>query len=390
MHQVERTSSSLRSWLLDRALPLWWSRGADRELGGFHERLRQDATPTGEDRRSRLHPRQIYAFAVGHDLGWAAHGAAAVRHGLRFYLAHYRRSDGLFLRLVANDGQPRRTDVVLYDQAFALLGLAAGYRLLRDESLRECAIRLLDAVGEHLRHDEQGFTESSAGDQPLLSNSHMHLFEAAIAWMEFDTANRWQQLARQLATLASTRFVDPSTGFLLEFFDGAWRPLGQDARQRVEPGHQYEWAWLLSRWSILSGDAQAQKLALVLFERAETHGIDRARHVAINALTPNGGVMDANARLWPQTERLKAAAVLGELTRNYRYWAIALESADALARYLDVPRTGLWRDTLTPDGTFLDEPAPASSLYHIAGAIAQMDRSVRRASAASDRVLVEP
>lgn len=376
--QAKLISSSLRGWLLNDALPLWWSQGADHKAGGFHERLHLNATPTGEARRSRLHPRQAYAFAVGNELGWSHHATAAVRHALEFYLANYRRSDGLFLTAVTADGRPCDTSVLLYDQAFALLGLAAGYKLLRDESLSRHAVQVLDAIQSQFRHDDCGFKETPTGDTPLLSNSHMHLFEAALEWTEIDPHPRWRQLARQLATLASTRFIDTSSGFILEFFDAAWQPHLPEAGQRVEPGHQFEWAWLLARWSTLSNEPDALKHAIVLIERAELHGIDRHRRVAINALAPDGAALDIKARLWPQTERLKAAVLAAGLTNSQRYWSIALESAHTLARYLETPRVGLWRDTLAADGRFIEEPSPASSLYHIAAAIAQLDRSVRR------------
>jgi mannose-6-phosphate isomerase len=39
---------------------------------------------------------------------------------------------------------------------------------------------------------------------------------------------------------------------------------------------------------------------------------------------------------------------------------------------------GLWRDRLNSDGTFVQEPAPASSFYHIVCAILEVDRAVRR------------
>jgi mannose-6-phosphate isomerase len=42
--------------------------------------------------------------------------------------------------------------------------------------------------------------------------------------------------------------------------------------------------------------------------------------------------------------------------------------------YLDTPVPGLWWDRLRPDGGFVDEPAPASSFYHIACAIAELER----------------
>jgi mannose-6-phosphate isomerase len=42
-----------------------------------------------------------------------------------------------------------------------------------------------------------------------------------------------------------------------------------------------------------------------------------------------------------------------------------------------VPVQGLWRDRLLPDGTFVDEPAPGSSLYHIISAVSALDAACR-------------
>ncbi len=61
-----------------------------------------------------------------------------------------------------------------------------------------------------------------------------------------------------------------------------------------------------------------------------------------------------------------------------------IESAVAVCRvlWLYLAPTGLWQGKLCPDGVFETEPAPASSLYHIAAAYRQL-----RESAGS---LVEP
>ena len=40
-----------------------------------------------------------------------------------------------------------------------------------------------------------------------------------------------------------------------------------------------------------------------------------------------------------------------------------------LQRYVDVTPPGLWRDRLSPDGRFVEEPASASSFYHIVCAL---------------------
>lgn len=378
---IDQARSALKSWLVDHAYPLWWSLGADQN-GGFHERLHQNGTPTGEPRRSRLHPRQIYAFSQARQLGWNGPADTAVRHALSFYMKHYHRQDQLFAPVPTQDQAP----VLLYDQAFALLGLAAACTTLSDRNLIQQGSQSLAAVRERFGHTRGGFKETFTGTSALLSNSHMHLLEAALAWADQDATGAWNELAADMAKLAGTSFVDPASGFIVEFFDEDWRAIRNPVLQRIEPGHQFEWAWLLLRWSVYSGDTNARALALQLINLAEKHGVDRTRHVAINALTPDGRVRDANARLWPQTERLKATALAAELTGESVYWSAACEATNALARYLDVPLRGLWRDTLTPAGEFVDESAPASSMYHIVGAIAQLDRSARQSASAEHQM----
>jgi mannose/cellobiose epimerase-like protein (N-acyl-D-glucosamine 2-epimerase family) len=374
---IDQARAALKAWLIDHAYPLWWSLGADQRGGGFHERLHQHGTPTGEPRRSRLHPRQIYAFSQARRLAWDGPADTAVRHALSFYLQRYRRPDHLFSSLPSLHSDDL---ILLYDQSFALLGLASACTVVPERNLHNQARQLLATLREKFGHTQGGFNETLTGSSALLSNSHMHLLEAALAWIEQDPTGAWHDVAADMARLAATRFVDRSTGFLLEFFHDDCRPIDGPSLQRVEPGHQFEWAWLLLRWSIHSGDINCRALALQLIQLAEIHGVDRTRDVAVNALAPDGTVRDANARLWPQTERIKATVLAAELTGDSAYWSAACEAANALARYLDVPLRGLWRDTMTPSGAFLDEPAPASSMYHIVSAIAQLDRSMQRSA----------
>ena len=85
----------------------------------------------------------------------------------------------------------------------------------------------------------------------------------------------------------------------------------------------------------------------------------------------------ARARLWPQTERLKAALVLADhLPAGH-----AADALKGLQTYLEP--TGLWRDKQEPGGLFVEEPAPASSLYHIAAAWVQLREAAAASSPAS-------
>ncbi|HKE97080.1 MAG TPA: AGE family epimerase/isomerase [Povalibacter sp.] len=371
---------TLKSWLLDAAYPMWWDRGADQEQGGFHERLRLDGTATGEPRRARLHPRQMYAYSVAEELGWAGPSEQAVQHGINFFLARYRRPDHLFRTLVDAAGNSMDDRAVLYDQAFALLGLAAAFDALDDEELRETARGLHDLLRAQLSNPLAGFEESSPRLLPLLSNSHMHLFEASLAWMDLDHDPRWQTLAAQIVELALTRFIDPGSGFLREFFDGDWQPVPGSEGRVVEPGHQFEWAWLLLRWVERTGDSSARDIALRLIDLGEDHGVDPRRGVAITSILTDHSVRDPLARLWQQTERLKAACIAAEHTREPRYWTMAVAAANGLLKYLDTPLPGLWRDKMLADGTLVEEPAPASSFYHIVCAIAEFEHTLKRST----------
>jgi mannose/cellobiose epimerase-like protein (N-acyl-D-glucosamine 2-epimerase family) len=80
------------------------------------------------------------------------------------------------------------------------------------------------------------------------------------------------------------------------------------------------------------------------------------------------------ARLWPQTERARAALRLAHARGPNRATFLndALAAAGAIGRYLDMPRPGLWHDRMRPDGSFVEEPTPASGLYHIVGWIREL------------------
>jgi mannose/cellobiose epimerase-like protein (N-acyl-D-glucosamine 2-epimerase family) len=137
----------------------------------------------------------------------------------------------------------------------------------------------------------------------------------------------------------------------------------------VEPGHQFEWAWLLLRWS-RAAPGVARQRADRLVELGETHGVHGG--VAVNVLSDDLTVSDGAARLWPQTERVKAAVYLANVTREPRDWSIAASAIAGLLKFLDAGSPGLWHDRLTADGCFVSEPSPASSFYHIVGAIAEL------------------
>ncbi|HEX4157141.1 MAG TPA: AGE family epimerase/isomerase [Rhizomicrobium sp.] len=361
-------------WLATSALPLWWSLGADHPRGGFHELLDCDGRAVPAPRRARVQARQVFVYATAAALGWQGPGREAALHGMNWFRRHYLRSDGFFRSEVEPDGRVTDETPRLYDQSFALLAMASLHALPgAPGGFREEAEALLTALDRTMRHEAGGFRESDAS--AFQSNPHMHLLEAALAWAEAGGGVKWEALADEIVALCLSRFIDPDEGFLREHFTAHWEPAVGERGRLVEPGHQFEWAWLLARWARRRSEPAGELAARRLFA-AGARGIDPVRGVAIDALNEDLTIRTSRARLWPQTERLKAALLLheGRSEVDDSYLAHALAAAESLWRYLEMPTRGLWRDKLTPTNRFVDEPSPASSFYHIIGAVAALEQ----------------
>lgn len=371
---AKKDQQRLLRWLLDAACPLWSTHGTDRVRGGFHERL--DGTQgLQEPRRARVQPRQVSSFAQAALLGWKGDAAGLATHGLDFFRKYYRRSDGLYRTLIGPDGASLDERALLYDQAFALLGLAEAQRVLPSAPLADEGRQLRATVFRLLRRKSgSGFETALPLGEPLCANPHMHLFEVALAWMETSDDDEWHVLADEIGALAVSTFIDPASGALREHFEGQWKRLPGTPGRIIEPGHHFEWAWLLLRWEG-SSRPEVRRAAFRLIDVTEQHGVRNG--VAVNALLDDFSMHDPSARLWPQTERLKASALAAKLTGESRYWAATHAAATALFRYLETKVPGSWYDKLTADGRLIEEPAPASTFYHLAAAAGQLTASVR-------------
>ena len=359
----------LRDWLRIRALPFWATLG-QREDGAFAEAISLDGRRVEAPRRASVQARQIYVFAKAGLLGWRGPWARAVTAGLDNLKARFILEDGLMRTLLSPDAQPIDDTAMVYDQAFLLLALATA--LKAGAATTEDAAHANAVLSQLLpRIMANGFFREE-GAHPFQSSAHMHLLEAALAWEEVSDALAWRELSDRIVKLACSTLIDAKTGRLREFFDEVGAPAQGDDGRLVEPGHQFEWAWLLANYATARGDDQALTEARRLY-LAGREGVSERRFVAVNAMNDDGTVRTQRARLWPQTEWLKSALILAQCTSgNERAAYMADASAALRALWLYLTPNGLWRDTMLEGGSFLEESAPASSLYHIVKSFAQL------------------
>jgi mannose-6-phosphate isomerase len=209
-----------------------------------------------------------------------------------------------------------------------------------------------------------------AGPEWRQQNPHMHLLEAALALFETSADPYWRHWAAELIDLFETRLLDRDTGTLGEFFTQDWKPAPGPDGDRIEPGHHYEWTWLLDMHARLTGDDR-RDLGHGLFDFAERHGLDRATGRVLDVVGRTGVVHSAATRLWPQTEALKAYCVM-TASRHGLAPRIAGVVADLMARFFAGCPAGSWRDRFDAGGQPLIDGIPASSLYHVFMAYAEL------------------
>lgn len=358
-------------WLRLRALPLWSAVGRDDD-GAFAELLTLEGRHVTSQRRARVQARQVFVFAEAGRMGWNGHWKQCVTTGLSWLDTHYLRHDGLTRTLLSDTGEVLDDTPFLYDQAFQMLARAHALMAGVEGDHHAKAVTARETLLAKAPK-EGGLIE--AGAHPYQSNAHMHLLEASLAWETAGGDEGWTALADRIVNLASTRFIDPRGGFLREFFKPDWTPADGEDGDLVEPGHQFEWAWLLARYGRARGDATFIALAKRLHAFGRI-GIGARRQVALDALSTDGAPRGRRARLWPQTEWMKSALILAELSNDEERRSLIEEAAAAQrALWLYLTDDGLWRDKLLEGGGFINEPAPASSFYHIMGAWLQLQAS---------------
>ena len=325
----------------------------------------------------RVIARQVYVLAHA-ALGGIEGAREAALAGAQFLADRGLRADGQFMCRLGSDGVVLDPAADLYDIAFGLFAMAWWHRLSGEER----PVRIALGALEHLRTalpspSGKGFLAREGDAGPHQQNPHMHLFEAAIFLASFTGRTEFAVLADELFELAATTLFDAATGTLPELFDARWRPGDAAGELRVEPGHHYEWVWLLCRYAQLSGSDRALDIADRLFAFAQAHGHDPASGLVVDALDPTGNVLAADLRIWPNTEQLKAQVAMQERHGQRAGFDDAAIDATAnrIMRHFLTPQPagpaaalgeGLWIDYL--EGGSLRpkcDHVPASTMYHI-------------------------
>lgn len=364
--------ATLRQLMIEHTLPLWSARGWDTRRGGFIDRLGKDGEPDLEaPKRLRVQARQIFSFSRAAHLGWYPQGRTIALKGLDYMLAKARSPDGKpgYVNLLAPDGAAISDDRDTYDHAFVLLALAAVYQFDCDVQVRSEIDSVLAFLDTALRSSDGGYFEGLPPMLPRRQNPHMHLFEAMIALFDATHDAGFQNRAGEFFSLLLAHFYDQRTQVLGEYFEEDWSKIIPVC---VEPGHLAEWVWLLKGFERITGCPTGRHRSALL--ASAMRYCDERTGCLVDEGNAEGAITRSSRRCWPQTEIAKAWLVQAESGE-----AGAADAARAALRRLEKfhlrhPVKGAWYEHFDGDGRLITEAIPASSLYHILGAVIEADR----------------
>lgn len=366
------TPERIASFLYDGLVPLCRDRGWDSRHGGFHERLNPAGDPQpGPFRRLVVQCRQIYVLSHAALLrGDDGRLATRAGDGLEWLRDHYWDADhGGWFFSASPEGEPYDRTKDCYGHAFVLFAMAYFYRAFGERDALDLAERTVDVLGRRFAEPRfGGYHEATdARWEPLLrtrrQNPHMHLLEGFLALHRATEDSAYAEHAHRMYELFERHFFDPKTDTLGEFFHDDWTPHAETGHL-IEPGHHFEWTWLLSWYAESCARPEALAAADHLFDWALRHGVDRERGGVFDELDRQGRVLRDTKRMWPLTEAIKSSALRYERGNA----SDELERVQAWLEHLFETRLfsdGRWREQLDRENRDVVDSLPCSTPYHL-------------------------
>jgi len=342
---------------MDVIVPLWQGPGWNAEMALPYEALDAQHQPLPPQRyRAMACARQLFLFSsfIGNPQVPDAQVRAAALFGSLQRHFHDAEHGGWFYS-IDPQGAPldRRKD--LYTHAFIVFACAHYWAKVREPLVESVLNAALEVVAEQFA-DGDGLYESvlaedwSSLDAGPLQNPLMHLAEAFLATLEVRKDADTLAALDALTNAMQRRFVDVDKGVMLE------KPLGA-VDNWSEPGHQFEWFYLLESSAHLRGTPLHRSLTTA-FAHAQAQGVDPVTGAVIAMLDVEGGIKEGTQRIWAQAEYLRA------LTLRPDSLALLARQLNALEqRFLHASG---WNECLDSQGQISRSDMPSTTPYHLA------------------------
>ena len=292
-------------------LPFWVSKAFLGDAGQFSELIDFDGNSICEvPLRAMVQARQIYVYTDAERTGELKGGGERALRALEILLSRYSEDGDLTKGLafsVSPDGHIVSHVRDSYTHAFLLFALASAYRLTNETRLLRAANFLVTFIDGRLTDSISGglFDRVPEPSAFKLQNPLMHLLEAYLALHEACPGRGFIDRAASIVRLFGEQLFQHELGIVFEKYGADWSVTGLGPASSFEPGHQFEWAWLLDRYGSLTGNKN-ERLSDRLWSTACKKGLSHDFHCS-DEIAIDPAFSKHTLRVWPHTEGMKAA-----------------------------------------------------------------------------------
>ena len=266
-------------------------------------------------RRSMVVGRQLFFFSQAYRLTAESLYASRAHCLFADLINNFWDSDnrGWYFSL-RDDKTPHDSTKDLYGHAFVMFGLAHYLSVFRDAKALHWINETNELVLTRFSLPAGWLAPATTRNWEILGknleqNPHMHLLEAYIAIYRATQDTTFLKYAAQMMSIYTEILRTPDGSKVLEHLDDEGQATGEKG-SHIEPGHLYEWYWLVNEYADVAGLPAYRVASTALIDWADRWGLDADAGGIYDVVDKEGSIISNRKRIWPVTERIKASTTL--------------------------------------------------------------------------------
>lgn len=321
---------------LNDVLPYWTRHARDRDHGAFFAHLDREWRIDGPTNKyPGMVSRHLFSYSAAYLLSGEEEHLQVAREIFEFLTEHgWDPEYGGWYDVVDRSGRVVEDSKDLFNQAYAVTGLAMYWFVTHDERARSLMDRSLEILREHAWDAEHGGYIRSL-NRDLTVREFRKDFSPQIAHLSGYLVYLWAgtrdpaylRQYEKVLRIVMDRTRDPETGWVMGRFERDWSLAAPRDEVRVNVGHNLETAWLLLRLHLATGREALRDEGLRLADSMREHGFRPDPGVWVHQIAlADGSVPRSTTPWWIQA--------YGNMIALYQY------RVTGEARHLDAFRKG--------------------------------------------------
>ena len=337
-----------RNHLLKDVLP-HWLKGAVTKEGLFLPHMDRKWNPLGKNYGTLVsQSRLLYNFAKGYELTGEEQYLRAVESGAKFLIENFKDKEyGGWFWSCNREGKILDAHKSSYGHAFVIFGLSHAFKVTGDENLVDQALETWRIMNTRFKDEYGGFSlrmsrEFGEIEETKSQNPIMHTFEALLALGDLNGLKHIHRDAEAVAEFVVNRLIRKRDGMLPELYTRDWRELPAERGGRIDIGHAFEWAFLLSSAVERGFPKRYLSYANRLLEYGLEIGYDPKDGGIFSPATPDGKILEGRKGWWEQCEAIRALMHFAVIRKREDLWNPLKKTLDFVKRFYIDSEFGGW------------------------------------------------